>query len=427
MLALGSRGDVQPFVALGGALVAQGHTACIAAPADYQALVADAGLAWRPIGGSIRELMDPGLVHDALDAANHRLPLGFAQRFLEHVEPFVEQIVADCWRAAQGADVLVVSSLGMYPGVSIAERLRIPLVPAHMHPFAATRAFPDMSFPPLPGWLPGGSAYNLLTHAFGAHGLWQLLRSALNRARRAVLGLPALSPLALWRRARAVPPLVLHAYSAHVAPRPADWDARQQITGYWRQDRATTWQPPAALAAFLADGPPPVYVGFGSMLVGRDPQTVTALVVDALERAGQRGILFRGWGDMDTTNLPESVHAIDDVPHDWLFPHLAAVVTHGGAGTTAAALHAGLPPVVVPFFGDQRFWGAQVERLGVGPKPIPRAQLDATRLARAMTVATSDQSMRNRAAALGQRLHGENGAQHAAHILTTMLAKGRPL
>ena len=130
---------------------------------------------------------------------------------------------------------------------------------------------------------------------------------------------------------------------------------------------------------------------------------------------------------MAAAALPDAVHAIDDVPHNWLFPRLTAVVTHGGAGTTAAALHAGLPPVVVPFFGDQRFWGAQVERLGVAPAPIPRAQLDAMRLARAMTVAINDTSMRSRAAALGQQLQTESGAQHAARLLTTLLTKGRPL
>ena len=420
ILALGSRGDVQPFVALGMALQARGYAVRLAAAADYRALADEAGVPFAPVGGFIRELMDFELVYQALDASRHALPIGFARRFLQHVGPLVRQIVADCWAAAQGCDALVVSSLGVFPGAGVAERLGVPLIPAHMHPFSATREWPDVSFPALPGWLPLRGAYNRLTHALAAQGMWQLLRGALNRARREVLGLPALGPLALARRAAAdAPALTLNAYSALLAPRPADWDARQRVTGYWALPAPAEYQPPPALAEFLAAGPPPAYVGFGSLLLGRDPAGVTRTLVDAL--GGRRAVLFRGWGDVDDSALPATVFATDAVPHGWLFPRVAAVVTHGGAGTVAAALRAGVPPVVVPFFGDQRFWGAQVQRLSVGPPPIPRAALAAPKLARAIEQACSDAPMRRRAAALGAQLRAEDGASVAAALIARIV------
>jgi UDP:flavonoid glycosyltransferase YjiC (YdhE family) len=420
ILALGSRGDVQPFVALGTALQARGYEVRIAAAADYRALAEDAGMPFAPVGGFIRELMDFELVYQALDASRHALPIGFARRFLEHVGPLVRQIVADCWAAAQGCDALVVSSLGCFPGAGIAERLGVPLILAHMHPSSATREWPDVSFPALPAWLPMHGAYNLLTHALATHGMWQLLRGALIRARREVLGLPALGPLAQARRAAAdAPALTLNAYSPLLAPRPADWDARQCVTGYWALPAPTEYQPPPALAEFLAAGPPPVYLGFGSLLLGRDPAGVTRTLVDAL--GGRRAVLFRGWGDVDDSALPATIFATDAVPHSWLFPRVAAVVTHGGAGTVAAALRAGVPPVVVPFFGDQRLWGAQVQRLGVGPPPIPRAALTAPALARAIEHALSDGAMRERAAALGAQLRAEKGAHVAAELIARIV------
>lgn len=423
ILALGSRGDVQPFVALGVALEQRGYRVRVAAATDYQALIEDAGLAFAPVVGRIRDVMDFDLVYQALDVANQALPLGFARRFMEHITPLVQRIVTDCLAASHGADALVVSSLGVYPGASIAERLGVPLIPAHMHPFSATRLYPDVSFTALPAWLPSGTSalYNVLTHALSAHGLWQLLRQALNRARQDILRLPPLSPWALWQRVCVAPPLTLYGYSARVAPRPADWNERQQITGYWFLERVAAWQPPAALAAFLAAGPPPVYVGFGSLLAGRDPDAVTASIVAALDRSGQRGILFRGWGDLGNIDLPAHMYATEAVPHDWLFPRVAAVVTHGGAGTTAAALLAGVPPVVVPFFGDQRFWAMQIARLGVGPTPLPRAALTSARLAQAITAATNDPAMAERARLLGQAIAAENGAQHTAQLLARVL------
>ncbi len=417
LLALGSRGDVQPFIALGLALRARGHRVRLLAAADYAELAAPYGLPFAPLIGAISDLMDTGLALDALDSARGRLPLGFAQRFVSQVAPLLPPLALETLAGCADADLIVASTLGCYVGLMAAERLGVPLVPAHFHPFGPTWGQPDVSFPPAPRGLPLRGIYHRLSHTMAAHGLWQLLHGPLNAA-RAAIGLAPLSRAGAWRQARRPPPLALYAYSPAMDPRPADWPGFRQICGPWLLEHPAGWAPPPDLAAFLASGPPPVYVGFGSILAGRDPAGVAALLAEALARAGRRGLLYRGaWGDLDGFALPAHMLRIGDTPHSWLFPRVAAVVTHGGAGTVAAALRAGAPPLVLPVFGDQRLWARRVAELGVGPPPIPRAELTADRLAAAVMSACADGDMRRRAAGLGARIAAEDGAARAADLL----------
>lgn len=421
ILALGSRGDVQPFIALGLALVRAGHTAHLIGLADYAELVADYGLPFTAVVGAANDLMDRELVYAALDAAGSGLPLGFARRFLAQIEPFITQLCAECLAACVGAEALVASTLGLYPGLLIAERLGLPLIPVHFHPSGLTSSMPDVSFASLPDWMPLRRFYNRASHHLAAHGLWQFLRGPLNRARQTALGLAPLSARELWARVSYVAPLTFYGYSAVIAPAPPDWTPRRRVTGYWMLEQPAGWRPPAALEHFLAAGAPPVYIGFGSVLAGRDPAAITALLVAALGRAGIRGLIYRGaWGDLAPNALPAHVLAIDAVPHDWLFQRVAAVVSHGGAGTTAAALCAGAPVVSIPFYGDQRFWAARVAALGAGPAPIARRKLEPVRLAAAIQRAVHDPTMRARARTLGALLANEDGAAQAAELLSNL-------
>src|SRR5690606_8488822 len=152
---------------------------------------------------------------------------------------------------------------------------------------------------------------------------------------------------------------------------------------------------------------PPVYVGFGSM-ASTDPERMTEIVLSAIKRSGQRAIFLTGWGGLSQSDLPDDVFKIESAPHDWLFPRMAAIVHHGGAGTTAASLRSGKPTIVLPFFGDQPFWGQRVEKLGVG-RQIERKKLTAETLAQAIAMATGDITLRERAAALGERIRAEDG------------------
>jgi len=204
--------------------------------------------------------------------------------------------------------------------------------------------------------------------------------------------------------------------SEHVIPRPADWPKDAHLTGYWILEPNASWQPSPELVQFLEAGPPPVYIGFGSM-AGKEPEAKARIVIEALAKAGQRGIIASGWGGLQASDLPDSIYMIDEAPHHWLFPRVSTVVHHGGAGTTAAGLYAGKPSIICPFIADQPFWGQRVHALGVGPAPIAQGKLTADNLAAAIQTATSDENMRSKAAALGEKLRAEDGVANTVRLV----------
>jgi UDP:flavonoid glycosyltransferase YjiC (YdhE family) len=251
---------------------------------------------------------------------------------------------------------------------------------------------------------------------------WVMFRPHINRWRRESLGL---GRAPFWGndkliKARRIP--LLCAYSPTIYPRRADWPAWLHVTGYYFLDQPEAWEPPAALTAFLESGPPPVYIGFGSLLHQGDVQNMTDLVLRALATSGQRGILAAGWSDFgQRLALPASVLAIDSAPHDWLSPRMAAVVHHGGAGTTAAGIRAGVPNILIPVAWDQPFWGQRVASLGIGPLPIPPKQLTAERLAAAIEMAVQNQPMRERAVQFGAQIRAEDGLGQTLTLLESYL------
>jgi sterol 3beta-glucosyltransferase len=188
------------------------------------------------------------------------------------------------------------------------------------------------------------------------------------------------------------------------------------VTGYWFLEPPQGWEPPVDLVQFLQAGPPPIYIGFGSMS-SRKPEEAADLVIQALARTGQRGVLYEGWGGLRKEQVPETVFMTRSIPHTWLFPRMAAVVHHGGVGTTAAGLAAGVPSIVTPFFADQPFWGQRVYELGVGPTPIARRRLTVDTLAEAIGHAVSDTEMRKRASLLGERIRAEKGITQAVTLI----------
>lgn len=427
ILALGSRGDVQPFVALGCGLRNAGHAVTLAAAEDYAQLVTAAGLPFVGMGGLIREQMDMERVAAMLDGAGN--PVRFALDFLPQVTPLIERIMRDAWAASHTADAVLASTLGLYPGLSVAEKRGVPLLAAHFHPLGRTSDQQHPNFPPLPQAGPASgplnrrmhAGYNRATHLLGEQALWQLLRSALNRARRKVLGLPALGPLALARRVHAAQAHTVYGYSTTVAPLPPGTPANPAVTGYWFLPRPAYWQPDAALAHFLAEGPPPVYVGFGSNLTGRNPDRLTQMFVAALQANGLRGLLHAGWGDFGNGPLPATVLRVAGVPHDWLFPQTAGVVHHGGAGVTAAALAAGIPAAVMPFLGDQFYWAQRVHALGCGPPPLVRRTLTTAQLTAVLADLVNNGRYRERARIVAQSLAGEDGVGNAVAWITRTL------
>jgi sterol 3beta-glucosyltransferase len=286
-----------------------------------------------------------------------------------------------------------------------------------------TRAFTASTSSEPPAWLPGRGRLNYMSAHLSNQLFFRLLLPTINACRRDALALPPL-PWKLYATLDIVAEPILYGYSRHVVPIPPDWGAWLHVTGYWFEGTDPTYQPPAELATFLAAGSPPVYVGFGSM-TDQEGEAVTRIVIDALKQAGQRGILLGGWANLGAGDLPPSILRIADAPHDWLFPRMAAVVHHGGAGTTAAGLASGVPSIVVPFFADQPFWGRRVAALGAGPAPIPRKQLTAERLAAAIRQAVGDAEMQRRAANLGALIRSEDGVTAAVSVVEKLVASPR--
>lgn len=282
---------------------------------------------------------------------------------------------------------------------------------------SVTGAFSAVMSPLPVSW---GEGYNRFTHHFFDYarhlGFWGHMSFF-----RKKLGLPPMSPWKMpYRHIDGHFMPTLYAYSPHLIPRPADWRDDVHVTGYWFLDDGTDWDPPADLVDFLESGPPPVYVGFGS-LSDQDFDELSDLVLAAIKKSGLRGLLLTGWGGLANSDLPDEVFKIDSAPHDWLFPQMAAVVHHGGAGTTAAGLRAGVPSVLVPFFGDQPFWGRWIAKRGVGTQPLLRSQLTADKLAYAIKTAANHPGIKQRAAEIGERIRAEDGIGYAVRIIDSVL------
>jgi sterol 3beta-glucosyltransferase len=407
ILGAGSRGDLQPCLALGRGLAERGNAVRLIAVDRYKSLVDAAGLTPAMLSLDPAEIIASEAGRAWLDGG--RNPVKFLRNFARIARPLAEQVLQEVAAACEGADLIVAPTIG-FLAEHMAERLGVPSALIHIQPSQPTGAFPHPFAPQARLLGPTGNRWSF--HAVEQIA-WQLLRPFINRWRADTLRLrplPLRGPAHRVRRARRP---VLCGFSPLVVPRPRDWPDYVHVTGYWFLDIDEDWTPPAALTGLLAAGDPVVYAGFGSM-VPRDPGRTDAIVRAALRMAGVRGVVL---GDPATSD--ENVVALDSVPHAWLFPRMSAVVHHGGAGTTAAGLRAGVPGIVCPFFGDQPFWGERLAALGTGPAPIPIARLTARGLATAIETVTGSggRAIRQRSAALGARIRAEDGVTRACEVL----------
>ncbi|KAI0473713.1 hypothetical protein GGR56DRAFT_546540 [Xylariaceae sp. FL0804] len=437
---VGSRGDVQPFVALGQILKnTYGHRVRIATHATFQKFVEDNGLEFFCIGGDPAELMafmvkNPGLMPgvDALTSGE-----------VSKRRKGIEQIVLGCWRSCiEVGDGLgpaprfgrrnqegtastppvegdathkpfvadaIIANPPSFAHIHVAEKLGVPLHLMFTMPWSPTRAFPQ----PLANIQSSNTdpvTTNYVSYTLVEMMTWQGLGDVINRFRTKVLDLEPLS--ILWAPAVLTRLRIPYTYcwSPALIPKPADWGQHIDIAGFFFLNLASSFTPDPELAAFLEAGPPPVYIGFGSIVVD-DPNQLTRMIFDAVAETGVRALVSKGWGGLgaDSVGVPDGVYMLGNVPHDWLFQHVSAVCHHGGAGTTAAGIQAGKPTIVVPFFGDQPFWGAMVARAGAGPDPIPYKKLTAEKLAEAIRMAIKPETL-ERAKELGEKIRQEKGA-----------------
>jgi sterol 3beta-glucosyltransferase len=414
-IALGSQGDVQPYVALGKGLQAAGHRVRVMTHVNYERLVTAHGLEFYPAKGNVQEIVESPEMRALLEKGNF-LAIN------KHTAKIAQAAALD-WAqvglaACQGVDLIVAGIGGLNVAVALAEKLQIPLLPAFLFPFTPTRAFPGILFPQSLTKL--GGTFNWLSHLLLRQIIWQGFRKADRISRLQVLNLPAAPFWGSYKSAVMHRYPTVYGFSPSVILKPADW-RNIEIVGDWFLD-ASNWTPPADLVEFLQNGSPPVYIGFGSMGI-RNPEETADLVLQAVARTQQRAILQAGWGGLSKADVPDNVLMINSVPHSWLFPWMAAVVHHGGAGTTAAGLRAGVPSIVIPFFGDQPFWGQRIADLGVGTAPIPRKQLTVEKLANAIDRAVTDPVMRQRAADLGAKIQAEDGIGNVVTIVRSIEGK----
>ncbi len=411
ILALGSRGDVMPYITLGKGLKAVGHQVRFVTFENFEPLVAAQDLDFHPVRGDMQSILT-GTGGQAL-AESGRNAFRMAWSVLRLFGVMAEGFARDLSSPELWDTEVIVNQLpgGLY-GYDLAEKLGVPMVMAAVMPLTPTRHQPMLAFPSLLAPIPG---YNAFTHWLAYQLVWQGFRPVVSRWRKQTLGL---SKAPLWGYSRLMEERrapVLNGFSAHIVPRPPDWGEHIHITGYWFPEDED-WRASDGLCEFIEAGPPPVFIGFGSMPI-RNPKRTTAIVLDALKQSGQRAILHTGWGSIGQQELPDYVWKIEYVPYGWLFPRMAALIHHGGSGTTAFGLRAGVPSIIVPFLFDQFYWGKRISSLGVGPEPIPHRKLSVERLAEAISIAVADTQIRQRAAELGEKIRAEDGVREAVEAI----------
>jgi len=402
---IGTAGDVRPYLALAKALKQQGHDVVLGANADFESLVVSHGVEFHNLGTNIQDWLQ----ESRFDTAISQMKLHHFPQLLRDGQALVERAARNSWVMAQGADAIVVNINTSF-GIDIAEALNIPVVMTAMQPLNPTREFPVCAYevPDL------GPTFNKLSYIAMniQQGYYDLPR---DRVRKELMGLGPRKRGGIFKDSLGNNLPTLYNFSSIVSPRPRDWPQTAVVTGFWFLDDTSDWAPSPELQRFLDAGAPPVYIGFGSMPFGAERNT--QLLKSALEKWGGRAIVSRGWGGINADELPETVFAVSEAPHDKLFPLVGAVVHHGGAGTTAAGLLAGKPSFTLPQAYDQRYWGRRIRALGCGPAPVHLRTLTPDVLADALHELTTNQTMARNAQAIGKALSEEDGLETAVNFI----------
>ena len=408
---IGTQGDIRPCVALGQGLQRNGHPVRIVTSLNFSEVVRRAGLEFFPLTADFQSMLesDRSITDQGLNLR------AMARIFRDRYASWATNWVREGLVASEGAGLLIGVSNSTLLAKALSEALGIPFAIARLQPLTPSRLLPPMVLAGSRSRLPG--MVSLAAHHLLFQLVWGVMRPAINDIVRPQLGLRRYSRLGPYLFQKDLHTAkVINGFSRHVLPRPSDWPSSSLVTGYWFLDEPN-WKPPDALYEFLAAGPKPIYVGFGSM-VGSNATAFTEVVLDAVKKSGQRAVLATGWGGLDRESVghDERGFFVHHAPHDWLFQRVSAAVHHGGAGTTAAAVRAGIPSVIVPFYGDQPFWARCLHRAGVAPSALDRRGLSVDALAGALAAALQP-GMKQRATELGCAVRAEDGVGEAMHCL----------
>ncbi len=412
ILTVGSRGDIQPCLALGLGLKAAGHQVCIATERIYQEWLTQEGLEYAYLPGDTKKRLADEPWFKLLEETRDRPILSAYRAYREFLLPTLRELLDAAWDACQGADAII-GLPTVYAGSHIAEKLGIPFFGTWTCPFTPTRYFPhSWSRLAQQQWL--GGTLNRFTYWVPQFLDQKMLMGTINQWRKETLNLPKMGENGV--NTSSFP--TLYGFSPSVVSPPPDWDNNVHVTGYWLLNRISSVQPPEDLVNFIAAGSPPVYIGFGSIGDRHATHTIQT-AIDAVIKSGQRAVLETGWAQLNQLNLPPQVFKLDSgrVPHAWLFPRMAALVHHGGAGTTGQGLRNGKPTVVIyQKFTDYCFWGQRIAALGVGPEPIYIGDVTVNSLAQAIETMVTDANMQKRAALLGGQIRDEDGVARAIEL-----------
>jgi sterol 3beta-glucosyltransferase len=436
LLALGSRGDVQPFAALAMGLRDAGHEVVLATPSGFQDLVSGGHLTHVEVSPSLTPADVMAARHPAydtpdfdLDALTKQHPVRVRRQLMTGWMDLMDGVMATITEASAGADLVAWWEPTGNIGRHLAQSLEVPGVAAGLNPenwMSSTIPVPPPTLPWPPLWLPPSWRAEYIR--FGHVVFWQWTaswyRARVNQWRTDVLGLPAL-PHRGWVAERVgAPALRLSAVSPLVRDLPPEWRGTVVPTGYWILPAVDEWTMPHALRTFLDGGPPPIFASMGTAV--SFPPRLGRMVIEAARRSGVRLVLGTGWdgrGGIEADALPPGVIAVGDVPHERVFPLMSGIVHHGGGGSVAAALRAGIPSMALPVFADQTYWGRQIAALGVGPDPHPAKKVTLDQLTVAMCQMVNDEPMKRRAAELGAQLHLEDGVASGVAALDGLLSK----
>ncbi len=416
VIASGTRGDVQPILALSQGLRDAGHEVVIVAGSNFEVWIREHGFSYIPTI-DMEALMgsEKGL---AWSESSHN-PMKQLRVMRDLLDEYGEELVLPLVQAAAATDLLISGFTSEAFAHSISAKTGVPHINASLQPHLPSRYGAVLMNPVRPQ---SASLFNGWMAELGERLIWNVSANVTNNLRTRHLGLPPLEAKEFRRGRESIPHIL--GFSRHVVPPAPDWPAHTVVTGYWFLDEPHDYQPAPELSRFLEAGAPPVYIGFGSMS-HRDPQATLTLIQSAVQQTGQRAVVGMGWSKGQSINLPDNLFVLQSAPHHWLFPRMAAVVHHGGAGTTAAGLRAGRPTFIIPHMADQPYWGRRVHELGVGVKPVPRYKLTAQILAQKLDQLVRDPQIKTNADALGAKIRAEQGVQAAVQAIEGMADKLR--
>jgi sterol 3beta-glucosyltransferase len=420
ILAIGSRGDIQPYMALSKGLSSAGHSVRLATHTAFATLVRSHDIDFFPLDDEPHEFFQTDRGRASLNGNTNAFV--YLYRLVRMLDPLIDGYMERCGEACKDADSIIVTYLSFLLGYSLAERLKKPLVATFLQPsLLPTKAFPEPTAFRLPQRPQSfGETLNYQSHLGAGTIFWKLFTPAVNRARKSIYHLPPLPKESLFATLPEHVALILYGYSTQLLSKPDDWGETTHVTGFWMLEHAQVWHPEPDLIDFLQSGPPPVYIGFGSMS-SYHPGDTLRIAQETLLHTGQRGIILVEKDYMREQKISEQIYVTNGVPHDWLFPRMSVIIHHGGAGTTAASLLAGKPTIVVSHIVDQQFWGDRIAFLGVGPRPLSRRHLSAGKLEKALHSVIGNEDMKRKAEEVGKRLREENGVEQAVCAINTLV------